>query len=79
MGPESASSVCHDETVCDANAYLGVLKWLRTRDPPCPWTHDDRLHARRAIFIQDFLTLRGLPGEVDVIITDNVCEIEALE
>ena len=25
-----------DEIICLASMYLSDLKWLRTRDPPCP-------------------------------------------
>ena len=63
--------------VCAASVHLSVLKWLRTRDPPCPWSNFDRHLAQRAIFIQEYLMRCGLTGELADIITDIVCEIEA--
>ena len=43
------------ETVCAGSMHLSVFKWLRTRDPPCPWTDADCQFAQRAIFIQEHL------------------------
>ena len=66
-----------NETICGASVYLSVFKWLRTRDPSCPWDDVVRDLAQRAIFLQEHLPRCGLTGDVAVIVADMVSESEA--
>ena len=73
-----------NETVCEANLWwvsfsaVAVLRWLRTQDPPCPWDNSTRHYAQRATFIKVHLTQCGLAGDVAVMSTNIVSDIEEL-
>ena len=75
-GQSQAPPFVMDETLCEASLNLDVLKWLRTRSPPCPWTDAQKTSAQRAYFIQNHLMLCGLRGEEPVIIRDIVRQLE---